>query len=62
MKQFLEPTYLFIDGGHLRQYYGEGVRDWFVNDWEIDFAILKNQWQAFKLFYYDCLDNVRRGG
>ncbi len=62
MNQLLEPTYLFIDGGHLRRYYAEGVREWFGNDGEINYAVLKNQWQAFKLFYYDCLDDVRRDG
>ncbi len=62
MNQLLEPTYLFIDGGHLRQYYSESAREWFGNDGEINFTLLKSQWQAFKLFYYDCLDDVRRNG
>lgn len=62
MSQILEPTYLFIDGGHLRKYYAEGVREWFGNSGEINFTALKAQMQAFKVFYYDCLDDLRRSG
>ncbi len=62
MSQILEPTYLFIDGGHLRQYYAEGVREWFGNEGEINFTFIKSRMAAFKLFYYDCLDDVKRSG
>lgn len=57
-----EPGYLFIDGGHLRQYYSESVRKWFGEDGEIDFWALKTKYEAFKVFYYDCLDDLTRGG
>ncbi len=58
----MSTTYLFIDGGHLRQYYTESVSQWFNKEGDIDFNELKAQVSAFKLFYYDCLDDQRRDG
>jgi len=55
-----EHTYLFIDGGHLRNYYAESVRKWFGEDGQINFDALKTQMGAHKCFYYDCLDDIRR--
>jgi len=57
-----EPGYLFIDGGHLRQHYSKAIREWYGNDGEIDFIRLKLRYEAFKVFYYDCLDDLQREG
>lgn len=57
-----EPGYLFIDGGHLREYYSKSVQPWFGNPGEIDFLALKIKYEAFKVYYYDCLDDLRREG
>lgn len=57
-----DTTYLFIDGGHLRRYYFEGIRKWFEGDGEINFPILKSNFSALKCFYYDCLDDIKRDG
>lgn len=55
-----EITYLFIDGGYLRQRYQESVRPWFGNDGEIDFSTIAETYRSRKTFYYDCLDTIRR--
>ena len=60
ISQMLEPAYLFIDGGHLRAHYGRTVREWFGSDGAIDFEKLKSKMGAFKLFYYDCIDDEPR--
>lgn len=53
-----EPTYLFIDGGHLRKYYAEAVREWFQGEGDINFgAIKRHAGEALRLFYYDCIDD-----
>jgi uncharacterized LabA/DUF88 family protein len=57
---YLEPAYLFIDAGHLRQYYSSAVTDWFGGPGEIDYSGLKRKVGAFKLFYYDCRDEIQR--
>jgi hypothetical protein len=37
ISHLLEPTYLFIDDGHFRQHYFEGIREWFNGGGDIDF-------------------------
>jgi uncharacterized LabA/DUF88 family protein len=55
-----EPTYLFIDAEHLRQYYSEFARAWFGGEGEITFQIIKNEAHALRMFYYDSLDDRRK--
>lgn len=55
-----ENTYLFIDGGYLQDKY-EKIRQWFEGHGEIDFFSIKAQFAAKKVFYYDCLDDQRKG-
>jgi uncharacterized LabA/DUF88 family protein len=57
-----EPGYLFIDAGHLLKYYSEAIGEWFEGDGEIDFAALKARYEAFKVFYYDCADDLEHSG
>ncbi|MGD1703513.1 NYN domain-containing protein [Dapis sp. BLCC M229] len=57
-----EITYLFIDGGYLRRSYKDCTSQWFGNDVgdgrDIDFAAIKSRFNARKVFYYDCLDEI----
>lgn len=48
-----------MDGGHLRKYYAECTSAWFGSPGEIDFSKLKTTLGAVKMFYYDCLDDIR---
>jgi uncharacterized LabA/DUF88 family protein len=57
-----EPAYLFIDAGHLRECYGLAMRQWFDRESEVDYEKLKARVRAFKLFSYDCLDDIQRSG
>ena len=57
-----EISYLFIDGGYWRQVW----LDLFVpvfGAYPIDYRILKTEFQARRIFIYDCLDRreERRG-
>jgi hypothetical protein len=38
------------------------MRDWFKRESEPDYQKLKERVCAFKLFYYDCLDDIQRTG
>jgi uncharacterized LabA/DUF88 family protein len=57
-----EPAYLFIDAGHLRECFNLAMRQWFDRESEVDCEKLKTRVRAFKLFYYDCLDDIQRSG
>ncbi len=58
-----EITYLFIDGGYLRDKYKKAIYEWFNNDVvdlrNINFAAIKSHFKAKKVFYYDCLDEIK---
>lgn len=58
-----EITYLFIDGGYLRDKYKKAISEWFNNDVvdlrNIDFSAVKRHFKAKKVFYYDCLDKIK---
>ncbi len=58
-----ETTYLFIDGGYLKDKYEKATSKWFNNDIvdviNIDFAAIKWHFKAKKVFYYDCLDEIQ---
>lgn len=58
-----EITYLFIDGGYLRDKYKKAISEWFNNDVvdlrNIDFSAVKIHFKAKKVFYYDCLDKIK---
>jgi len=58
-----EITYLFIDGGYLRRSYRDCTSKWFGNDVgdgrNLDFAAIKSRFKARKVFYYDCLDEIK---
>ncbi|MEP0874144.1 NYN domain-containing protein [Trichocoleus desertorum AS-A10] len=54
-----ETTYLFIDGGYLKDKYNK-TKQWFEGNGEIDFYKIKGYFSAKKAFYYDCLDNQRK--
>ncbi|MBD2039090.1 NYN domain-containing protein [Microcoleus sp. FACHB-672] len=61
-----EVIYLFIDGGYFKKTCIEKVQKWVENEPLttfspidlIDFTAVKNSFQAKKVFYYDCLDEV----
>ncbi len=53
-------TYLFVDAGHLYQYFHETLSKFFLSDAEIDFEKLKRYFSAKKCFYYDCLDDKKK--
>ena len=55
-----EPAYLFVDAGHIRECYNLAILEWFGRDSEPDYAKLKARVGAFKLFYYDCADQIQR--
>jgi uncharacterized LabA/DUF88 family protein len=55
-----DPTYAFIDGGHLRTNYDDSISKWCRQPGQIDFSMVKALTRAQKCFYYDCLDDVRR--
>jgi uncharacterized LabA/DUF88 family protein len=57
-----EPTYLFIDGGHLRRNYTDTVRRWFGSDGEIRIDTVKTTFSAHKCFYYDSIDDIPHDG
>jgi len=52
-------TYLFIDGEYQRRIYREAMQSF---DGEINFPMLKQQAVAKRVFFYDCLDDVKRPG
>ena len=56
----METTYLFIDGGYLKQAYADSVQPWFGSAGEMDFRLLTDSFKARKIFYYDCEDKDRR--
>ncbi|MBA3765780.1 MAG: NYN domain-containing protein [Acidobacteria bacterium] len=60
LKDFTEPTYLFIDAEHLRQYYSEFAMGWFGEEGRINFDRIKSVAGALRLFYYDSLDEKRK--
>lgn len=53
--------YLFIDGGHLRKYFVDGLRDWMgvLKPTDIDFSSVIQTAGAIKSFYYDCQDDTQ---
>jgi uncharacterized LabA/DUF88 family protein len=55
-----ESKYLFIDGGYLQDKY-EKIQPWFEGHGEINFLSIKGEFGAKKVFYYDCLDDQKRG-
>jgi uncharacterized LabA/DUF88 family protein len=56
----MESTYLFIDGGYLKQAYTDSVQHWFGNLGEIDFRLFTDSFKPHKIFYYDCEDKDQR--
>lgn len=55
----LGETYAFIDGGHLRRHYKEAMRSWSGTDGDLVYERIKANLGAQKVFYYDCLDDIR---
>ena len=50
-------TYLFVDGGHFRQYFDERTQSWFEQPVDFNFARIKAHFECDKAFYYDCVDD-----
>lgn len=54
-------TYVFIDGGHLRKYHAEVAEKWFgAPTPDLDLYKVGADLGAWKCFYYDCLDDIKR--
>jgi uncharacterized LabA/DUF88 family protein len=54
-----QTTYLFVDGSNFRQYFNETTQKWFGQEVEFDFKKIKDFFQAEKVFYYDCIDDIK---
>ena len=52
-------TYLFVDGANFRRYFDESTQVWFTSSVEFDFGKIKETFKAGKVFYYDCIDDLR---
>jgi uncharacterized LabA/DUF88 family protein len=52
-------TYLFIDGGYLRDVFRSAMREVFENAGEMDLGHVREDAGALKAFYYDCLNDVK---
>lgn len=55
-----EPTYLFVDAEHLRQYHGEFTQAWFGEGAHTNFNQIKRRAIALRMFYYDSLDERQK--
>jgi uncharacterized LabA/DUF88 family protein len=58
----LGDTYLFIDGGYLREVYKAVFNPLFGDMYKIDFKLLMDSFAARRAYLYDCLDDVIREG
>ena len=54
-----QPTYLFVDGSNFRQYFNETTKKWFGQEVEFDFKKIKDFFNAEKVFYFDCIDDIK---
>ncbi len=54
-------TYLFIDAGQLQTFYRDTYEPVFGPDYEVDFARVKEEFKAKRVFYYDCPENKKPG-
>ncbi len=54
-----QNTYLFIDGSNFRQYFNETTQKWFGQQVDFDLQQIKYFFQAEKVFYYDCTDDIK---
>lgn len=54
-----QTTYLFVDGSNFRQYFNETTQKWFGQEVEFDFKKIKEFFNAEKVFYFDCIDDVK---
>lgn len=52
-------TYLFVDGSNFRRYFNETTQRWFGQEVEFDFKKIKDFFKAEKVFYYDCVDDLK---
>jgi uncharacterized LabA/DUF88 family protein len=62
-------TYLFVDGGYLRQKYAENMRRVFGDHGELDFQTVHNWFYGRvqsaiprRVFYYDCIHDIKLSG
>jgi uncharacterized LabA/DUF88 family protein len=53
-------TYLFIDGGYVRKVHLEAMNKVFHATGRIAIQTIKDRASAFRVFYYDCLDDEQR--
>jgi uncharacterized LabA/DUF88 family protein len=53
-------TYLFIDGGYLREVYRDQFEPIFGDSCEIDYRAVMASFGAQRAYLYDCLDNQKR--
>jgi uncharacterized LabA/DUF88 family protein len=56
----LDPVYLFIDGAYLRKVFADLFIPLFGDRYSLDFHIIKTEFQAVRVFYYDCLEDIPR--
>src|SRR5438067_5819506 len=58
----LGDTYLFIDGGYLREVYRDLFDPLFGGGYAVDYKSVKETFNARRVFLYDCLDDVQKAG
>src|SRR5262245_40347507 len=55
-----DVVYLFIDGAFLKTVYRDRFQPIFGNQYTLDFNRIKPRFNARRVFYYDCLDDVQK--
>jgi uncharacterized LabA/DUF88 family protein len=56
----LGDTYLFIDGGYLREVYRDLFEPLFGDAYLVDYRAIMQFFEARRAYYYDCLDDVKK--
>lgn len=57
-----EKTYLFIDGNYLRKVADRFMQEMFAVDAELNFDSIRPGNNVLRVFYYDCLNDLRQDG
>ncbi len=55
-----ETNYLFVDAGYLRRIIADVLIPIIGQEVEISWPVLKTRFSAQRVFYYDCLDEIKR--
>jgi uncharacterized LabA/DUF88 family protein len=54
-----EITYIFIDGDNLRTAFRRTVQSIFGDSYDLDYWKIKNEYNARRAFFYDCVDDLK---